>query len=686
MSTRAAARREAAFVADVEGNDTRRLGDTSQLTNIPPNITADGRIMDLSDELRPTQAAPRKRAAQSTASGGRRKRLALKMSQPDIEASDDIVMVDSDPAMPPGTGNLGIFEGSFDNDPFTNSFPSSLHDSVVGGTPCPQLATPKRKRNAINGQIVKGGWDELPHNMGSFASATAENPDDSDDDLMNITPPYKGRASEGKIAPKRASRRGKNENMTDVSIKDEQDVKTKIPSLESNATTVASSGPKTRASRAKPRKSQQPTPSASEEGENSVSLKEEDAEFKEEKPKKKRAQRKKKVDTSEDVQNMVDGLIESAEKAPTVKMPKKNKYGLTPGESPYPNFPMPTPEACQEVHDLLTEVHGVVEQPATIPPPSLEVTGCGEVPSVIDALIRTRLSAATTAANSGYAFAGLVEKFGLYQEGIGKGSVNWNKVREADVKEIEKAIHRGGLAASKSKSIKAILDMVYELNIARHDAFVHEKKTGAKATVLGVDRMTQGMKDMEIAVKDDDILSLQFMHGLTADEAMEEFTKFPGIGVKTASCVILFCLRRPSLAVDTHVFRLSQWLKWTPENSTRDKTFSHLEIRVPDNLKYGLHQLFIRHGRTCGRCRGNTSPISEDWISANCPIEHLVERTGKRKGPPGIMLKKGKGKKKTDESDEEEEDANDDMTLDEDDAEAMDAELDKLVRSEEEDN
>ncbi|KAK5710009.1 hypothetical protein LTS12_028029, partial [Elasticomyces elasticus] len=104
---------------------------------------------------------------------------------------------------------------------------------------------------------------------------------------------------------------------------------------------------------------------------------------------------------------------------------KAKKYGLTPGITPFPDYPRPTPAECEEVNRLLSTVHGEITPPATIPEPSLTVTGCGEVPSVLDALIRTLLSGATTSANSAMAFSGLVQKFGVLEDGIGKGSVNW---------------------------------------------------------------------------------------------------------------------------------------------------------------------------------------------------------------------------------------------------------------------
>lgn len=111
------------------------------------------------------------------------------------------------------------------------------------------------------------------------------------------------------------------------------------------------------------------------------------------------------------------------EKPAKTKQTKKNKYGFMPGQSPYPDWPHPTPEECYEVERLLSKEHGRVKPPDQIPVPSVTVAGCGEVPSVLDALIRTRLSAATSGTNSSRAFQGLVKRFGTIKEGIGKGSV-----------------------------------------------------------------------------------------------------------------------------------------------------------------------------------------------------------------------------------------------------------------------
>ncbi|KAF4433115.1 hypothetical protein F53441_13785 [Fusarium austroafricanum] len=274
-----------------------------------------------------------------------------------------------------------------------------------------------------------------------------------------------------------------------------------------------------------------------------------------------------------------------------VKKTKDNPYGLTPGITPFPEWKAPSAKDCEEAYHRLAQLHGEAKAPEKIPAPSLEVSGCGEVPSVLDALIRTRLSANTSNRNSSAAFKGLVSTFGTIEKGFGEGSVDWNKVRTAPLSSIVESIKTGGLAQVKGKDIKAILELVYEENTKRREAFMEEKTGGKASGIVGADGKTQGQKDLEILKTDQEILSLDHIHGMAPDEAMQTLTKFPGIGVKTASCVILFCLQQPSFAVDTHVHRISGWLKWIPPKATRDQTFSHLEVRIPNHLKYGLHKL-----------------------------------------------------------------------------------------------
>ncbi|KAK5115061.1 hypothetical protein LTR62_001758 [Meristemomyces frigidus] len=356
-------------------------------------------------------------------------------------------------------------------------------------------------------------------------------------------------------------------------------------------------------------------------------------------PSRKRARKAVKTEATEDLKDNLLDATDAAikdevevETSPKKKTPKKANYGLTPGISPYPDYLRPTAEECGEVVRLLEKVHGKVVAPKAVPPPSLDVSGCGEVPSVIDALVRTRLSANTTNKNSSTAFQGLVKRFGVLSEGIGKGSVDWDAVRTAPQEEVFYAIERGGLADRKSKDIQAILQIAYEENQQRKDALT------SSGQAPGTDHEPASEKRTEVAKAEKNIISLDHLHLLSTPDAINKMLSFPGIGPKTASCVALFCLQRPSFAVDTHVFRLCQYLGWVPKTVKkgqpkvdRNTTYSHCDARIPDGDKYALHQLLIKHGKVCPRCRAITGQGSAGW-EEGCPIEHLVKRHGAKKG------------------------------------------------------
>lgn len=368
--------------------------------------------------------------------------------------------------------------------------------------------------------------------------------------------------------------------------------------------------------------------------------------------------------TKQEQDQDAEEIAKGADGPPTKKPRRKaNPYGLTPGETPFPDWPHPTEDECRTVHNLLLstiepERRKRFVPPDDIPAPSEVVAGCGEVPSILDALIRTLLSAATNGRNSSNAFQGLVQRFGLATVGVGKGSVNWNAVNDASQEEVFEAIKSGGLAKNKSKNIKKILEVVHRENQQRLAALLKAKEAG---DLDQLDKDTQAEKELELQTLQQGALTLDYYHVLEKDDAITTFTALPGIGVKTAACVNLFCMQRPCFAVDTHVFRLCQYLGWVPPDDTRlekakradrNTTFSHCEVRIPEELKYGLHQLFLEHGKNCPRCRAITGEKSEGWADANCVIEHLVKRTGAKKGGVESPKKKTKAKKSKDSDDE----------------------------------
>lgn len=322
------------------------------------------------------------------------------------------------------------------------------------------------------------------------------------------------------------------------------------------------------------------------------------------------------VDETTKLPKEEDSMLRSEVKLPDKPKPGKHPYGLTPGTSPYPNYKSPSAEQCEEVHRLLSTMHGPKLRSKNPPRASATVTGCGAVPFVLDAVLRTLLSASTTAKNSATALKGLISTFGSIDD-----SPDWDAVRRATLPQVVDSIKRAGLANMKGKNIKAILDTVYNRNM-------QDAKSSSAPAVKSEDNDKKDVKGQS------PMLRMAYVDKMSDEEAMTELTLLPGIGVKTAACVLLFNMGRDVFAVDTHVFRLTQWLGWLPpdvKGVTRDKTFSHLEVHIPAHLKYPLHAQFVTHGRECLRCRANTSPNTDGWDEAVCPIEDLVHRTGAMK-------------------------------------------------------
>ena len=355
------------------------------------------------------------------------------------------------------------------------------------------------------------------------------------------------------------------------------------------------------------------------------------------------------------------GPLKTSPVKPTTKKNAKSKAKL--GISPYPRFARPTAEECYNLNEVLSKAHGEVIAPETVPVPSQTVAGCGEVKFVLEALVRTYLSTHTSMTNANRAIQGLLARFDTFKDGPCAGSVNWNQVRLTDLEELEKAIRGGGMAPTKSKSIKQMLEMVYQENQTR--------RTELKAKVAQTSSVEQVSNDTtsgdskaaimarfadELLIESDSVLTLDYVHTMEPAEAFAKLLTYPGIGIKTAACVLLFCMQRPFFAVDTHVWRICKWLGWVPSKANRDNTFWHCDVKVPNDLKYSLHQLMIAHGKSCGRCRANTSESSDIWAEG-CPIEEFVKRTGVRKGGKANSQPRGKKRKaKMNEEEDEYED------------------------------
>jgi len=110
--------------------------------------------------------------------------------------------------------------------------------------------------------------------------------------------------------------------------------------------------------------------------------------------------------------------------------------------------------------------------------------------------------------------------------------------------------------------------------------------------------------------------SLAFLDAMPADGAKAWLTDIKGVGPKTASVVLSFHFGKPTMAVDTHVERVSKRFGLVPEAASNRRAHDVLGDLVPDELTYPLHVLLIRHGRE--RCTARSPGCDNPVCAAYC--------------------------------------------------------------------
>jgi endonuclease-3 len=182
-------------------------------------------------------------------------------------------------------------------------------------------------------------------------------------------------------------------------------------------------------------------------------------------------------------------------------------------------------------------------------------------------LIAVVLSQHTSDVNSERAFDSLRARF-----------PDWESVRQAPTPVVADAIRSGGLAVIKAARIQRILTQILE---ARGE------------------------------------LSLDFLAGLSLDEARAFLRGLDGVGPKSAACVLLFSLDKPAMPVDTHVHRVAGRLGLIPRGTTAEAAHEQLERLVPPDEVYRFHVNLIWHGRRI--CKAPRPRCAVCPVNALCP-------------------------------------------------------------------
>ena len=182
----------------------------------------------------------------------------------------------------------------------------------------------------------------------------------------------------------------------------------------------------------------------------------------------------------------------------------------------------------------------------------------------ISVLVRTILSQNTSDRNSNHAYDSLLASFNT-----------WDDMADSDIDRIAYSIKSGGLGGVKAQYIKQVLQEIRQ----RQNGF-----------------------------------ELDFLKRLPLNEARDWLRELPGVGMKTASCVLLFSLGMPALPVDTHVFRVAQRLGLAYEK-TPEKLEQSLLKAIPSQWHKHASFWLIYHGRFV--CKAINPMCS------NCPFQKI---------------------------------------------------------------
>ena len=189
-------------------------------------------------------------------------------------------------------------------------------------------------------------------------------------------------------------------------------------------------------------------------------------------------------------------------------------------------------------------------------------------------LVLTVLSQSTNDRNRDVAFLRLRERF-----------PSWDDVRLAPVDEIEEAIRPGGISKVKSVRIRTMLDAIVETNPAGD----------------GLDLVW--MRDAPVAQSRDFLVSL------------------PGVGRKTAACVLLFSYGLRDVPVDTHVSRVGWRLGLFRPGASFEELHDELLALTPPGAELEFHVNMLRHGRRTCHARRPDCPSCE--LRRMCPSRRL---------------------------------------------------------------
>jgi len=175
------------------------------------------------------------------------------------------------------------------------------------------------------------------------------------------------------------------------------------------------------------------------------------------------------------------------------------------------------------------------------------------------------------------------------------------------------------------------------VNLATRRLFEHAR-TPAQILALGVEGLAAYVKSIGLYQgKAKNIVAtcaqLLEKHGGRVPDNREDLEALPGVGRKTANVILNTAFGQPTIAVDTHLFRVANRTGLAPGKTVREVE-DRLVKRVPAEFLHDAHHWLILHGRYVCKARNPDCPA--------CPITDLCGYRQKTRpaAPPAPRAKR----------------------------------------------
>jgi endonuclease-3 len=167
------------------------------------------------------------------------------------------------------------------------------------------------------------------------------------------------------------------------------------------------------------------------------------------------------------------------------------------------------------------------------------------------------------------------------------------------------------------------------VNLATQKLFPHAN-TPERILALGQSGLEQHIKSIGLyRTKAKNILAtcrlLLDQHGGEVPQTREALESLPGVGRKTANVILNTAFGQPTIAVDTHIFRVSNRTGIAPGKNVEEVERKLLKF-VPDEFKHDAHHWLILHGRYV--CVARKPKCAECLINDLCEYSHKSKDEG----------------------------------------------------------